>query len=211
MVGLVLNAAGNGLCIVGAMGSGLWTAAAINLNDWQGWNIGAVLFTFGVLNALSNLLLIRRWDWPRLIGELIYTLFFSYFVNVFTWLFTWLGLGNWPMVARIFVSCFGVFCFCVAISLYQRANIIMHPNDDTTNILRFLYFKGNATASQITDFIPPIIVIVVAWIATGKLLGINIATLFSFLGNGIIIAWADEHVWPRLVHNFKVKPSGAKR
>lgn len=47
MVGLVLNAAGNGLCIVGAMGSGLWTAAAINLNDWQGWNIGAVLFTFG--------------------------------------------------------------------------------------------------------------------------------------------------------------------
>ena len=109
MVGLVLNAAGNGLCIVGAMGSGLWTAAAINLNDWQGWNIGAVLFTFGVLNALSNLLLIRRWDWPRLIGEVIYTLFFSYFVNVFTWLFTWLGLGNWPMVARIFVSCFGVF------------------------------------------------------------------------------------------------------
>ena len=115
------------------------------------------------------------------------------------------------MVARIFVSCFGVFCFCVAISLYQRANIIMHPNDDTTNILRFLYFKGNATASQITDFIPPIIVIVIAWIATGKLLGINIATLFSFLGNGIIIAWADEHVWPRLVHNFKVKPSEAKR
>lgn len=97
MVGLVLNAAGNGLCIVGAMGSGLWTAAAINLNDWQGWNIGVVLFTFGVLNALSNLLLIRRWDWPRLIGEVIYTLFFSYFVNVFTWLFTGsdLATGQW--------------------------------------------------------------------------------------------------------------------
>ena len=63
IVGLILNAAGNGLCIVGAMGSGLWTAAAINLNDWQGWNIGAVLFTFGVLNAISNLILIRQWDW----------------------------------------------------------------------------------------------------------------------------------------------------
>ena len=154
MVGLVLNAAGNGLCIVGAMGGGLWTAAAINLNDWQGWNIGAVLFTFGVLNALSNLLLIRRWDWPRLIGEVIYTLFFSYFVNVFYLAIhmarTW-QLANGGAHFRLLLR--GLL-FCVAISLYQRANIIMHPNDDTTNILRFLYFKGNATASQITDFIP---------------------------------------------------------
>ena len=68
-----------------------------------------------------------------------------------------------------------------------------------------LYFKGNATASQLTDFIPPIIVTVIAWAVTGKLLGINIATLFSFLGNGVMIAWADEHIWPQLQHNFKVK------
>ena len=72
-------------------------------------------------------------------------------------------------------------------------------------VLRFLYFKGNATASQLTDFIPPIIVTAIAWAATGKLLGINIATLFSFLGNGVMIAWADEHIWPQLQHNFKVK------
>ncbi len=206
IIGLLLNAMGQGLCIVGAMGSGIWTAAAVNLSAWQGWNIGIVLFVSGVFSAATNQVLIRRIDVPRFVAEVIYAMFYGYFVNIFTWLFTVWGIGSWPLLARTLVSCFGVVIFCIAISLYQRANIIMHPNDDTSNILRFRYLHGNATASQLVDFIPPIIVTAIAWAFSGKLLGINVATAFSMLFNGVIIAWSDEHVWPHLRHNFKMTP-----
>ena len=136
--GLILNAFGNGLCISADMGSGLWTAAAVNLNKWFAINIGLVLFIFGVVNALTNQFLIKHFDGRRLVGQILYVLFFSYFVDIFTNLLTAVGVPNLPIVVRAILSCLGVVFFCVAISLYQRANIVMHPNDDTTNILRFL-------------------------------------------------------------------------
>lgn len=203
--GLILNAFGNGLCISANMGSGLWTASAVNMNKWFGWNTGLLLFIIGVINAVTNQFLIRRFDGKRLFGEVIYVLFFSYFVNIFTSLLNSLGVPGLPIVTRAILSCLGIVCFCVAISLYQRANIVMHPNDDTTNILRFLYLKGNSTAAQIIDFIPPIVIIIVAGFAIHNVYSVNIATLFSFIFNGILIASADKYVWPALKHNFKTE------
>lgn len=203
--GLILNAFGNGLCISANMGSGLWTASAVNLNKWLGWNTGLLLFIIGVINAITNQFLIKRFDGKRLVGEVLYVLFFSYFVNIFTDLLNMVGVPSLPIVIRAILSCLGVAFFCVAISLYQRANIVMHPNDDTTNILRFLYLKGNSTAAQIIDFIPPIIIIIVAGLAVHNVYSVNVGTIFSFIFNGILIASADKFIWASLKHNFKVQ------
>lgn len=203
IIGLILNAFGNGLCITSNMGSGIWTAAAVNLNEWLGINVGVMLFVFGVLNATTNLILIKKLDVKRFVAEVLYITFFSYFVDVFTNLLTVAGVQQLPMLVRTILSFTGVACFCVAISLYQRANIVMHPNDDTTNILRFMYLKGNSTAAQIIDFVPPIIIVLVAFIATHNIYAVNVGTLFSILLNGVIIAEADKLVWPSLKHNFK--------
>ncbi|HCD06667.1 hypothetical protein [Companilactobacillus crustorum] len=205
MSGLILNAFGNGLCISANMGSGLWTASAVNLNKWLGWNTGLLLFIIGVINAITNQFLIKRFDGKRLVGEGLYVLFFSYFVNIFTDLLNMVGVPSLPIVIRAILSCLGVAFFCVAISLYQRANIVMHPNDDTTNILRFLYLKGNSTAAQIIDFIPPIIIIIVAGLAVHNVYSVNVGTIFSFIFNGILIASADKFIWPSLKHNFKAQ------
>ena len=187
------------------MGSGLWTASAVNMNQWFGWNTGLLLFIIGVINAITNQFLIRRFDGKRLVGEILYVMFFSYFVNIFTDVLNAFGVPHLSIVLRTILSCLGVVFFCVAISLYQRANIVMHPNDDTTNILRFLYLKGNSTAAQIIDFVPPIIIIIVAGVAIKNVYSVNIGTLFSFIFNGILIALADKWVWPELKHNFKTQ------
>lgn len=205
ILGLILNAFGNGLCISADMGSGIWTAAAVNLNKIFGLSVGMILCIIGILNALTNQFLIKRFDGKRLIGEILYILFFSSFVDIFTNILNASGIPNFPMFIRAILSCLGVVFFCVAISLYQRANIIMHPNDDTTNILRFFYLKGNSTAAQVIDFVPPTIVVIIAFFVTGNIFSVNIATLFSILFNGVLIATADKLIWPSLKHNFKVK------
>ncbi|MQS76347.1 hypothetical protein [Companilactobacillus halodurans] len=187
------------------MGSGLWTVAAVNLDKWLGLNTGLLLFIFGVINALTNQVLIKHFDGKRLVGEVLYVMFFSYFVDVFTNLLNSMGIPNLPMLIRAVLSCLGVVFFCIAISLYQRANIVMHPNDDTTNILRFFYLKGNATAAQVIDFLPPIILIIIAGVALKAVYSVNVGTLFSFIFNGILIATADKWIWPALKHNFKTQ------
>lgn len=185
------------------MGSGVWSASAVNLHNWTGISLGVILFFIGVINAVTNQLLIKRWDGKRFFGEVIFVMFFGTFVQFFVRWFDSLGVNTAPIIWRLILSCLGIAIFCVGISLYQRANIIMHPNDDTTNILRFLYLKGNATASQLLDFCPPIIVIIIAYFGTGQVLSINLATLFSILCNGVLIATSDRYIWPRLEHNFR--------
>lgn len=204
---LVLNAFGNALCVSSNVGSGIWTAAAVNLHLAFGPDVGLLLFIVGLINAITNQILIRRIDLPRFGGEVIFVLFFSYFIDVFIGVFSYLGVPTLPWFVRMLLSLVGVSTFCVAISIYQRANIFMHPNDDTTNILRFMYLKGNATASQLIDFIPPIVAIAVTFTVTHHVAAVNVGTLYSILMNGVLIATADRLVFPKLVHNFRVKKS----
>ncbi|GAA3619178.1 membrane protein [Secundilactobacillus similis DSM 23365 = JCM 2765] len=208
VAGLFINAFGNAMSISGNMGSGVWSASAVNLHNWTGVSLGLILTCIGIINALTNQLLIRRFDPKRLIGEVIFVMFYGSFVQFFAGWLDGLGANTASIPVRILISAGGVVVFCVGISLYQRANIVMHPNDDTTNILRFMYVKGNATASQLLDFAPPIIVIIIAFFATGQILSVNVATVFSILCNGILIATSDKLIWPHLTHNFRVKPSG---
>lgn len=98
--------------------------------------------------------------------------------------------------------------FCCAISIYQRANLVMHPNDDTTNILRFLYLHNHVAVAQLVNFIPPIVIMVVTFLISGHLYAINIGTLFALLANGPLIGFFDRHVWHGLTHNFRVKRAG---
>lgn len=186
------------------MGSAVWTASAVNYSHWFNVNVGMILFFIGLLNAITNQILLKYLDWPRFIGEVLYVCFFSYFVNIFVQGFELLGVGQLPIVVRGILACLGIIFFCTAISLYQRANLLMHPNDDTTNILRFMYLKKSAVAAQLIDFVPSIIAMIISFAMTKNLYAVNVGTIFSILFNGLIIQTADRYVWPKLKHNFKV-------
>lgn len=201
--GLILNAFGNALTISANMGSAVWTASAVNYSHWFNLNVGVILFVIGFLNAVTNQILLRSPDWPRFVGEILYVCCFSYFVNIFVQAFDATGIGQLPVWVWALLSCLGIIFFCTAISLYQRANLLMHPNDDTTNILRFMYLNKSAIASQLVDFIPPIIAMIISFAITKNLYAVNIGTIFSILFNGLIIQTADRLVWPTLKHNFK--------
>lgn len=185
------------------MGSAVWTASAVNYSRWFNVNVGILLFIIGFLNTVTNQILIKHWDWPRFVGEIAYVCFFSYFVSLFVTVFNSFGIGALPIIIRAVLSCLGIVFFCIAISLYQRANILMHPNDDTTNILRFFYLRKSAVAAQLVDFIPPIVAMIVSFAVTKNLYAVNVGTIFSILFNGLIIQTADKYVWPKLKHNFK--------
>lgn len=211
LFGLVVNAFGNGLTVSTNMGAAPWTAAEVNLAYLFHTSVGLTMFIVGVLVAVANQLLIRQWDKWRFFGEVAFIAGFSYFIDIFITFFRWLGVPQLPVLIRVVLCFFGVAIFCAAISFYQRANLIMHPNDDTTNILRFIYFKGRVVVAQLVNFMVPIIAIVVTVAISRRMYSVNIGTIFCILCNGPLIGIADRHLCHRLHHNFRVKIADNKR
>lgn len=145
-------------------------------------------------------------DKPRLMGELLYIFAFGYSVDFASWLFDRIHLNSLPKLPSIFLSLFGVTLFCVGISLYQRSNIIMHPNDDTSNLLRFVYLGGSAFQSQLVDIIPALLICGVCYpLLHGTIYSISWGTFYSIFFNGVIVMVADKFIWPSLTHNHKDK------
>ncbi|WP_367341440.1 YitT family protein [Limosilactobacillus sp.] len=205
IVGLITNALGNGLTISTNMGAAPWTAAEVNLAKLFNLSVGMTMFIAGVLVAIVNQLLIHQWDKWRFIGETIYIACFSYFIDLFLALYDWIGIPHLNIIWRTILCFAGICIFCAAISIYQRANIVMHPNDDTTNILRFLYLKGHVGWAQLVNFLIPMAVILLVFLVTRHIYSVNIGTLLCILCNGPLIGIADQHVWLSLHHNFRAK------
>ncbi|MBW1606111.1 hypothetical protein [Lactobacillus sp. Sy-1] len=212
LLGLIINALGNGLTIASNTGSALWTAAAVNLGNEFKVESTIFIFAFGVFNAVLNQFLLMKLNIIRFLEEIAYVVFFSYGIQIFIKMFDSIGVGNNNFFVRSLFSIVGVTMIGISVSMYQRANIFMHPNDDTSNILRFKFLNGSAIKAQFLDLSFPLIVIIITSLLTGELYAVNFATIYFFFTNGIVVKYADKWVWPQLIHNFnpadnfKIKP-----
>ena len=208
------------------LGAAFWTAGEYNmadvLPDWM--NVGGVFnvqfwsfFLVGLVVIVMNQILVGHGNWLRILGNLAFLVPFSLLVGVFTDLmlgaFTpgWAGLpyagSNIALhAAYIALNFVGVGLIAIAISLYQRANIALHPADDLMQILRFKYCKGNAALAMWLSYVPPALVAIVAIAilsVRGGELTINyfgVGTVFAFLFQGGITGWADKHIIPSFTH-----------
>lgn len=210
-IGFSVNVLGNSLTIVSNMGAEPWTAAAVNLSKVAGLSVGSFVIFFGAINALLNQAIVSMnktsnfADKPRFVEELLYIFIFGYAIDICTFIMTKIGLTNLSRFWRIVMSLVGVTLFCMAISIYQRANLFMHPNDDTSNLIRFRFLKGSALLSQTVDIIPALIICGLCGLYLGNIYSINVGTIYSIFCNGLIIGSTDKLVWPQLKHNHREK------
>ncbi|USS93115.1 fructose permease [Fructilactobacillus ixorae] len=223
---LVINSLGNVLTLVSSskvlpsfLGSAYWTAAETNLGIAFHWNLFWAFLILGVVITILNAILVGHWDWGRAIGNVIFMVPFSFLIQFFNNLFVGgdiFGIhmnpivnipvadghaGDWWLIAiYILINFIGVAFIAIAISIYQRVNLVLHPADDLMQILRFKYFKGNAGRAMWASYIPPTIMAVIAYVMTRQFTFYGIGTIFAFLFQGNITGWADKMVFPRLKH-----------
>lgn len=199
---ILLNAFANALTVATNLGSAIWTASAVNLAAFTHIGLGVILFAYGFIVIFLNAILLRQLNWRRVIGNLIYISPFSYLVQQFTALLEKVGIMSLGLPARIVLDIIGVVLIGVAVSIYQRVKLILHPNDDLSYILRFNFFNGNAAIAQYVSYILPIIVLLACWFLTGNLLAFNIGTVISLISQGPVTGWADQHIFRRLKHRL---------
>ncbi|QBO35048.1 hypothetical protein EQG49_00570 [Periweissella cryptocerci] len=202
IISLAVNTFGNGLTVACNAGSAMWTASAANIAAASGWSISVILIVYGLAVVILNTVLLGHIEWPRIIGNLVFIVPFGYFVGLWADFFRHFGVTALPFGWRLVIDIAGLVLVAVAVSIYQRVNIILHPNDDMTNILRFKYLGGSAIKAQLANFAIPLVVILILWAVRGQVVAFNIGTLFAFLFQGAIIGWGDKHVFSHLTHRL---------
>lgn len=200
IVSLMFNCLGNALTVALNLGSALWTAAAVNISDVTPVSLSMMLFIFGVLIIITNVILLNKIDVKRIIGNFIFMVPFSTLVGAFSPLLINVGITSLPLFLRVVLDCMGVVFISVAISIYQRINWMLHPADDLMQIVRFKFFKGNSSLAQLVVFMPPIIAIIVSYALTHQIYAINIGTVFALLFQGGLVGVFDKIVFPDLKH-----------
>lgn len=208
------------------LGAAYWTSAYYNLADVMPDWIGAsgpfnrstwACFLAGAMLIVLNQLLVGRIGWLRIAGNLVFLVPFSLLVGMFTDLLLgaytpgWEGLpyagGSIPMhMLYIVLNVLGMCCMGSAISLYQRANIALHPADDFMQILRFKYFRGNAATATWASFTVPTLIIVLATVVRLLEAGtlavpyVGLGTVVAFLCQGSVTGWSDRHLFGWFTH-----------
>ena len=197
---IFLNSLGNALTVAINLGSALWTAAAVNLSKVLPITLSVMLILSGSIVIVTNIIILGRFDFKRVLGNLIFMVPFSWLVGVFEVQLLKLHITPLPLWSQVILDCLGVVLIAVAISIYQRINWMLHPVDDLMQIIRFKYLQGNATVAQLIVFTPPIVAIVISLLVTHQLYAINIGTLFALAFQGTMVGIADKVVFPSLKH-----------
>ncbi|MFM9746078.1 hypothetical protein ACKI2C_51855, partial [Streptomyces brasiliscabiei] len=76
------------------IGTAPWGASEVNLAHIFHTSIALAMFLTCFLVAVINQLLMRHFDLPRFLDEVVFIACFSYFINLFTSLFSALGLPD---------------------------------------------------------------------------------------------------------------------
>lgn len=200
MISILFNAFGNALTVSLNLGSALWTASAVNFTALTSISLSIILIASGVLVVIINALIIGKIDWHRIIGNMIFMVPFSYLIGMISTYLVAIGINELPLIVRVVLDIVGVCFISLAISIYQRVNLMLHPCDDLMQIIRFKFFKGNATVAQLVTFSPPIVILLICWIDSHQLYAINVGTIFALLFQGTLVGVFDKTVFPTLKH-----------
>lgn len=200
IISILINSFGNALTVVLNLGSALWTASSVNLSHFFNYSLTGVLFWEGVAVVLSNALILGKFDIRRIFGNFVFMIPFSYLVGMIATQLSKTGLTELPLTIKIILDLCGILLIAAGISIYQRVNLILHPNDDFMQIIRFKFFHGNAALAQTCSFLIPVILIILCTIGNHDIWAINIGTVFSFLFQGFFVGLSDKFIFPKLNH-----------
>lgn len=199
---IVLDAFANALMIDSNMGSAVWTASAVNISSLLHSSYGTTLFVYAVIVTITNQLLLGKFDGHIFLSNLLFSLPFSYLVGFFSDIMNPLQMSNFPIVWRLVIDVLGLIGVSVGTSIYQRCNLIQHPNDELAYLLRFKYLHGSAGWGQLVSYIPPVTIMIICYVMTGSILSVGIGTVLAMFCQGIIIGISDKIVVPSLKHHY---------
>ncbi|MGM0110032.1 hypothetical protein [Enterococcus sp. DIV0187] len=173
------------------MGSVIWMASGQGIAEILNMSIGNALILFGCFVAILGCFLNKKIDVKRNVYNIIFMILFSYLVEFMVYILTFFRICTFPFLAKFILMILSLVLISIAVALYQKADIVLHPNDELMLIVRNQFTKNNATKAQALVYIIPIGASLLAHAISGKWIGIGVGTVMSILFQGPIIDLCD--------------------
>ena len=199
---IVLDAFSNAVMIDSNMGSAVWMSSAVNISAFLHSPYGTTLFVYAVIVTIANQILLRKFDSHIFISNLLFSFPFSYLVGIFSNVLNPLNMSQLPFIIRLLINILGLIGVSIGTSIYQRCNLIQHPNDELAYLLRFKYLHGSAGWGQLLSYTPPVVIMIICFVLTGNILSVGIGTILAMFFQGVIIGISDKIVVPSLKHHY---------
>lgn len=199
---IVLDAFSNAVMIDSNMGSAVWMSSAVNISSFLHSPYGTTLFVYAVIVTIANQILLRKFDSHIFISNLLFSFPFSYLVGIFSNVLNPLNMSQLPFIIRLLINILGLIGVSIGTSIYQRCNLIQHPNDKLAYLLRFKYLHGSAGWGQLLSYTPPVVIMIICFVLTGNILSVGIGTILAMFFQGVIIGISDKIVVPSLKHHY---------
>lgn len=199
---IVLDAFSNAVMIDSNMGSAVCMSSAVNISSFLHSPYGTTLFVYAVIVTIANQILLRKFDSHIFISNLLFSFPFSYLVGIFSNVLNPLNMSQLPFIIRLLINILGLIGVSIGTSIYQRCNLIQHPNDELAYLLRFKYLHGSAGWGQLLSYTPPVVIMIICFVLTGNILSVGIGTILAMFFQGVIIGISDKIVVPSLKHHY---------
>lgn len=199
---IVLDAFSNAVMIDSNMGSAVWMSSAVNISSFLHSPYGTTLFVYAVIVTIANQILLRKFDSHIFISNLLFSFPFSYLVGIFSNVLNPLNMSQLPFIIRLLINILGLIGVSIGTSIYQRCNLIQHPNDELAYLLRFKYLHGSVGWGQLLSYTPPVVIMIICFVLTGNILSVGIGTILAMFFQGVIIGISDKIVVPSLKHHY---------
>ncbi|MFD1419229.1 hypothetical protein [Companilactobacillus keshanensis] len=201
---IVFIAAANALMVDSNVGSAVWMASGVNISKLINVDYGTTLFFYAIIVSVVNQFLLKKFDGHVFISNLLFSVPFSYLMGFFTKLYLPLHIERLGLFWQVVIDIIGLLGVSIGASIYQRCNIIQHPNDELAYILRFKYLHGSAGWGQVFSYLPPVTIMVICYFLTGKIYSVGIGTILAIFFQGYMIGKADFLVIPSLKHHYNL-------
>lgn len=205
ILSIILNSFANGLAVASNLGSAVWTSSAVNLHSILPGSLGTILFVYAIIVQLVNLLIRQHVDVRAVSANLLFAFLFSYLVQFWTHILVILTIPHFNIMVRLLLNILSICGISIATSIYQRLDVMLHPNDEFSYLIRFKFVHGSAAWAQCLSYLIPVAIIIICLFKTHRLLAVNIGTFFALFFQGAIIGWADLHVFSKLKHRLFLK------
>ncbi|RHW47810.1 hypothetical protein DS832_03355 [Bombilactobacillus bombi] len=206
-ISIVLNSFANGLAVATNLGSAVWTASAVNLHGILPGSLGTILFVYAIVVQLINVVISWQINWRSVVSNLLFAFLFSYLVQFWTHILVKLQVPQFNVGIRLVLDIVGICGIALATSIYQRVDVMLHPNDEFSYLIRFKFMHGSAAWGQYLSYIIPVVIIIYCFWKTHHLAAVNIGTFFALFCQGPIIGWADQYIFHKLKHRLFLKKS----
>jgi len=193
IIAIVGNALGTAIMNNTSLGMTAWGSSAKNISNLFGVSVGQAFIILSVFFYLVAILIARKFVFRKFIESFLFLFGFAFCSDFFISIIP--DLSQLSYMLRLLLNVFGLLILLFSIALHLKLQIAVHPMDVYLYELQ-MALKDVKKGTYLAYF-SAFLIAVTSGLLHGVIEGINIGTVITLLGSGMIMHYYNVLILDR--------------